>query len=495
MSDPNSPGTAPYDVLVLGAGWGGLVTAALLAKKGKRVCIVEAQARAGGCGRSFNLGAFSFSAEMQYLMGCGPDGVVSEWLRALDLQEEVTFNEMDRDGYDRIELPGFSFRIPHDPLELQKALRRAFPDELQKIDAIFTVLFGIHAETDGLHFHSALLLHPFEFKDALLYGPWPAKRVFEHFGLSPKLRAVLAGQCGDIGLGPREEPFFALQAVLFGYCESAHFPKKGMGHFVEAVTSSILENQGTIFYDTAVTGLKRDGDRITCVQTTRGLFLASTVVSNIDPAVTLGMTDRAKVPKYEQSSSCFTMFLGLDIDLAQRGFGRSNIWNYPSESLDASIDRSASENLYDDPFFFLSTPSLYADPGALAPLGGTTVQVNVPSSFDFFDAANRNGTHAQEKARVAEEILTAVERRCLPEVKSHCVVHEAWSPFDLARNVGLPRGGMYGARLDFENRVLRHVRAETQFENLFLVGATTGGLGLHGAVAAGTRLVKSLLGK
>ena len=105
------------------------------------------------------------------------------------------------------------------------------------------------------------------------------------------------------------------------------------------------------------------------------------------------------------------MFLGLDIDLAKRGFGRSNIWNYPSESLDATIDRSVSENLYDDPFFFLSTPSLYADPGALAPLGGTTVQVNVPSSFDFFEAANRNGKHAQEKARVAEEILTAVERR------------------------------------------------------------------------------------
>ena len=64
---------------------------------------------------------------------------------------------------------------------------------------------------------------------------------------------------------------------------------------------------------------------------------------------------------------------------------------------------------------------------------------------------------------------------------------------DLARHTGLARGGMYGARLDFLNRVLHRVSPQTAFENLYLTGATAGGPGLQGVVAAGTRLVETLL--
>jgi len=484
----------PYDVLVLGAGWGGLTAASLLAKAGQKVAILEAQDRAGGCGQSFSRDGFSFCAEMQYLMGCGPGGVVQQWLRTLDLQDAVEFNAFDADGYDRIELPDLSFRIPHDAHRLQATLRLVFPDEQEKIDELFTVLFRIEAELEGGVFDAKRLLrHPFRFKDTVLYGPWPIKRVFDHFELSPKLRAVLAGQCGDIGLAPHEEPFLCWQAVLFGYCESAHFPKLGMGHFVDRVVDYILKHQGQIHFATPVTRIVRDGDRVARVETPRGVFSANTVVSNIDPATTMAMIEGAELPRYEQSASCFTIFLGLDIDLSQQGFGRSNVWHYPGDDIDAVLARTMKEHGYEDPFFFLSTPSLYADPGVLAPIGCTTVQINVGSDFDYFAAAESRGTHAREKARVTEEILRAVERRLIPGLTQHCVLQEAWSPVDLARKTGLPRGGMYGARLDFENRVLRRVSQRTAFKNLFLSGATAGGPGLQGVVAASTRLVDLLL--
>jgi phytoene dehydrogenase-like protein len=130
----------------------------------------------------------------------------------------------------------------------------------------------------------------------------------------------------------------------------------------------------------------------------------------------------------------------------------------------------------------------------LAPAGSTTVQINVASSFDWFAAAARDGRHAQETARITEAIVTAVERRLLPDLRRHRVVQEAWSPVDLAAHVGLERGGMYGARLDFPNRVLHRVSPQTPFANLYLTGATAGGPGLQGVVGAGTRLVERLLG-
>lgn len=484
----------PYDYLVLGAGWGGLTTASLLAKAGHRVGVLEEQDRAGGAGQTFHLDGFSFCAEMQYLMECGPGGVVHEWLTALDLQDEVEFNSLDEDGYDRIDIPGLSFRIPHDAHRLQDSLRRTFPDEAEKIDRIFEVLFAIEAELENQVFNAKhFLSNPLQFQNAVLYGPWSVKRVFDYFELSPPLQAVLAGQCGDLGLPPSDEPFFCLKSVLFGYCRSAHFPKKGMGHFVDRVVDFITRHRGEVFFATPVTAIERDGDRVTRVRTPRGDFEARVVVSNIDPAATMSMIDGVSPPKYEQSGSCFTVFLGLDIDLREKGFGRFNVWNYPSVDLDAAIGKSMKEHSYEDPFFFLSTPSLYADPGVLAPPGGTTVQINVASDFDHFEEAMREGTHASEKVRVTTEILRAVERRLIPDLTKHCAVQESWSPVDLANRTGLVRGGMYGARLDFVNRILRGVSPRTEFVNLFLTGATAGGPGLQGVVAAGTQLVQELL--
>jgi phytoene dehydrogenase-like protein len=491
---PPRPGER-YDVLVIGAGWGGLAAASLLAKDGRRVAVLEARDRAGGCGQSLSRDGFSFCAEMQYLMGCGPGGTVQRWLAALGLDETVGFNALDPDGYDRIDLPGGSFRFPTGARRLEAALVQAFPADRAGLTDLFAVMWRIQSELGDAGIDlSRLLRHPFDFKDTVLYGPWPVARVFDHFGLSPRLRAVLAGQCGDIGLSPRDEPFLCLQALLFGYGESAHFPKRGMGFFVDQVVGYLAAHGGTISYETPATRLVRDGDRIAWVETPRGLFAADLVVSDIDPARTFAMINGAPTPRYEQSTSCFTILLGLDVDLATQGFGRFNVWSYPSEDLDAAIDRTIVDHHYDDPFFFLSTPSLYADPGVLAPAGSTTVQINVASDFDWFATAARDGRHARETARIADEILTAVERRLLPDLRRHCVVQMAWSPVDLAAHVGLERGGMYGARLDFQNRVVHRVSPSTPFRNLYLTGATAGGPGLQGVVGASMRLVERLLG-
>ena len=206
------------------------------------------------------------------------------------------------------------------------------------------------------------------------------------------------------------------------------------------------------------------------------------------------MIDEASLPHYEQSASCFTVFLGLDIDLATEGFGGFNVWSYPEDDLDAAIERTTLGHRYDDPFFFLSTPSLNTDSGVLAPTGCTTLQVNVASDFDWFATAAREGRHERETARIAEEIVAAIERRLGLELRRHRVVQEAWSPVDLAARVGLERGGMYGARLDFTNRVLHRVSSHTPFKNLSLTGATAGGPGLQGVVGSSMRLVERLLG-
>ncbi|PWT71038.1 MAG: NAD(P)/FAD-dependent oxidoreductase, partial [Bacteroidetes bacterium] len=64
-----------YDVVVIGAGVGGLTAGALLSKAGFTVCVLERETRLGGYLAGFRRGNFRFDTAIHWLNQCGPEGL------------------------------------------------------------------------------------------------------------------------------------------------------------------------------------------------------------------------------------------------------------------------------------------------------------------------------------------------------------------------------------------------------------------------------------
>jgi prolycopene isomerase len=86
-----------YDVVVIGAGNGGLTASATLARKGLRVLLLERHNIPGGCATSFCRGRFEFEVALHQLSGLGtPEkpGPLRMTLDKLDVMDDLEFVEI-----------------------------------------------------------------------------------------------------------------------------------------------------------------------------------------------------------------------------------------------------------------------------------------------------------------------------------------------------------------------------------------------------------------
>ena len=82
------------DYLIVGSGLSALSFAALMAKSGKRVTVLETHYVPGGYGHTFSYthagDVYRFNAQFHYVWNCGPEQTVGRFLRKLDLDQECS---------------------------------------------------------------------------------------------------------------------------------------------------------------------------------------------------------------------------------------------------------------------------------------------------------------------------------------------------------------------------------------------------------------------
>ncbi len=95
-----------YDIVIIGAGLGGLECAYILSKKGHKVCVLEKNPKAGGTMQGFRYGDCEFSAGMHYIGSLDEGQVMNRLFRYLDIMDKLKLKRMDENGFEVFNISG-----------------------------------------------------------------------------------------------------------------------------------------------------------------------------------------------------------------------------------------------------------------------------------------------------------------------------------------------------------------------------------------------------
>lgn len=503
------------DDIIIGAGMGGLTVGALLAHSGRRVLLLEAHDTPGGYAHTFSVRNYRFCAQVHYVFGCGEGESIHSLLDKLGLAEQVPFVRLDVEGFDHVVVGGDRFRIPSGLAKLRDRLIRRFPEATTAIRDYIRLVSVVGEELDELGdlperlSPSVLVRGAVRFRHLIRHLRSTLQDVFDRLKMPPRVRAVLAGQCGDYLLPPRDVSFLLHVALVYNYDRGAYYPLKHYYHFVDALAASIKGHEGSsILLEHEVLAIETSGSRVVAVTTKDGRrFEAQRFISNVDPRRTISLIrgddvrfdphDTSRV-RYRYSCGTFTLYLAVrGLDLRDHGFGSFNVWHYPDEDINRIYDDQLVRHDLSRPWLFMSTPTLHSDAPGLCPPGEQILEVATACDHTYFARLRRDDRrrYNAEKKRIRETMLGVIEQHYVPDLRRHLSIRMAGTPATNERFCWAPAGNSYGAELTPANVGLtRKPWRSRSFDNLWLVNATAGFPSVAGTVSAGIKLYQELSG-
>ena len=502
------------DYLIVGSGLSALVFAALMAKSGKKVQVLEAHEHPGGFGHTFTMAKkYQFNAQLHYVWNCGEGQPVNQVLKKLNLDQKVTFERYDPDGFDHMRMPGYSLQIPSNYEKLIQRLSDLFPKNIKQIR---NFILEVNKTSEGLErlarpiIFSQLIRNLGSVFCALKYLHSTLQDVFDQFQLPLEAQTLLALQWPDFLLPPNQLSFYAWVILFTGYQKGAFYPTKHFESVINSFVKVIEENDGEVLLnhevtsfilrDKAVMGVKAKNSRS---QQTKE-FIGNKIICNIDPkkaAKMIGLDNFSKTIRqkldYDYSPSNFMAYCVVqDIDLRDYCFGKWNTFHSGHRDLNEAFEQMYVKNDFSNPSFAITTPTLLTQEYPDCPEGCKIIEFLTVANYGYFKQLRESNIKAyrQKKEEILESILDIVEKNYIPDLRKYIVFKITGSPTTNERFCWCPKGNSYGSSLTPQNMGMGRLNDETSLKNFYFCNASSGYPGFAPTFWTGTRLYQKLSG-
>jgi phytoene desaturase len=473
---PSTGGARRRSAIVVGAGIGGLATAARLAHAGWQVKLLEKHGGPGGRAGTWQSQGFTFDTGPSLVM------MVEYW--------QKLFADIGRRFEDYVELvqidPCYRIRFPDGTVHDRWSLLNRFIGECERLEPGCTpklLEWLAHAGqmyTDGLAFISRNM-HTVGSMVSLpnlgMLGRTGAlgdlQKMTAKFFKDERMQASMTFQTLYLGLSPYDS--LAIYSLL-PYVEVAggiHFPRGGMHQLAVALEKVGRELGVEYCYDCAVTSFEKGASKVDAVRTADGRrHVADIVVTNADlpHAYEAFLGEPVKdIERKRFSCSVVLMYLGLDRQYPHLQHHEFIVGDDMRQGCSDMFDHHRMAK--DPPFYVVTTTR--TDP-SLAPPGGECVFVLVLAPSQPEDKA-KWVDWSVEGPRVEAQTLERMERQLgMTDLRQHIVTRKLVTPQTFLDEFGNKRGEAFGLSHNLmQIGYFRPHNRHAKLENLYFIGQST----------------------
>lgn len=498
-----------WDAIFIGSGPGSLTAAAMLAREGQRVLVLERHYEAGGFSHTFKRKGYEWDVGVHYIGVVHKERGVERRIFDYISDGAIEWAPMG-DPYDRAIIDGEVYDFVSGADNQLDLWCTYFPDERAAIHRYWEMVRDCARAAQPFFGQRALpnligaAAKPFMTRKFDKYARRSTYDVLRSLTDNERLIEVLCTQCGDYGLPPRESSFAIHAMVVNHYRDGGNYPTGGASRIAGGIVDAIEARGGVVSVRAPVTKIAVENGKAVGVELEGGhLVRAPKVVSGIGVRNTFErlMPESVRVPdriardleRIKPSYGHCCLYLGLNASAESLGLPKYNYWCYDPRTGGAEPGTRI-------PAAYISFPSA-KDPEWPAAYGDTaTVQCIGFGGFDEFapwaDAPwRRRGSDYETKKDAFKESMLEILGGLHPDAVRHIDWAEVSTPLSTAHFSNYPRGEIYGLEHTPARFAVNWLRPRTFLPGLWLTGQDIVTAGIGGALMSGAVTASAILGK
>lgn len=503
-----------YDTIVIGSGLGGLTAAALLARSGQRVLVLERHYTAGGFTHSYRRRGYEWDVGVHYVGGVHKRDSPLRRLFDTVTDGQLQWAQM-QSPHDRIIVGAEHYDFAAGAGPFREELLRSFPTAGAQIDEYLRRIRAASGDIPLLFLPRNL---PRALQPLAIAASRPGSRAFSRttasvlgeFITDARLAGVLTGQWGDYGLPPGQSSFGMHAAVAQHYLGGASFPVGGAWRIADTIAPVIERAGGAVVVDAEVEQILLHRDRAIGVRMVNGdELLADRVISAAGVHATFGrllpreaaqrLPITGKAAALQPAVAHLGLYVGLRGTTEELGLQQTNLWVYRDYDHDASLAGYLAGPNTDFPVTYISFPSAKDPDWQRRYPGKSTIDVITLAPFDWF--RRWEGTRWRKRGAAYEEFKSDLEQallaelyRQVPQIRGRVAYHELSTPLSTAEFTGYTRGQVYGLEHTPQRFEQTWLQARTPIRGLYLTGQDILFCGVVSALMSGAITASVVMG-
>ena len=297
-----------YDIIVIGAGCGGLTAAACAAKEGKKVLLLERHNTPGGFASSFIRGRFEFDVSLHQLCGFSHTaglGEVRQIFDYLGISEKIKWSEIP-EAYRLITTGSDGSKIdvtmPFGVENYIEAMEKYVPGSRQSMTKLFNLAEEIvkssdfFAESEIQKNLSVLRKVLKEHGNFLRTAPYSVNKVLDALKVPKKAQEIFTAYWLYLGVDCERLSFIHYISMVYMYLTLGAVTPKLRSHEISMALAGVIEdNGGEIRYNSHVSRIRfKDGQASGVILKSGEKIQCNHIIANCSPTTVYGKMMKSK---------------------------------------------------------------------------------------------------------------------------------------------------------------------------------------------------------